>query len=56
MTNLATKLVQSAARYPDRAAVRLDEQVLSYRDLDETSARAASWLAGAGSREATGSA
>ncbi len=48
MTNLATKLVQTAARYPDRAAVRLDEQVLSYRDLADKSARAAAWLRGRG--------
>jgi long-chain acyl-CoA synthetase len=48
MTNLVTKLAETTARYPDRPAVRLDEQVLSYRDLDETSARAASWLAGRG--------
>jgi long-chain acyl-CoA synthetase len=48
MTNLATSLVRSAGRYPDRIAVRLDEQALCYRDLDEASARAASWLAGRG--------
>ena len=48
MTNLATNLVRSAGRYPDRVAVRLDEQVLNYRDLDEASARAASWLTGRG--------
>jgi long-chain acyl-CoA synthetase len=48
MTNLVTKLTETTARYPDRPAVRLDEQVLSYHDLDETSARAASWLAGRG--------
>ena len=48
MTNLATNLVQTAARYPDRIAVRLDEQVLSYRELDDKSARAASWLLGRG--------
>jgi long-chain acyl-CoA synthetase len=48
MTNLATNLVRSAGRYPDRVAVRLDERVLSYRDLDEASARAASWLTGRG--------
>jgi long-chain acyl-CoA synthetase len=48
MTNLATNLVRSAGRHPGRVAVRLDEQVLRYRDLDEASARAASWLAGRG--------
>ena len=56
MTNLATNLVRSAGRYPDRAAIRLDEQVLRYRDLDEASARAASWLAARGIGQATGSA
>ncbi len=48
MTNLAANLVQTAARYPDRASVRLDEQVLSYRDLEDMSARAAAWLRGRG--------
>jgi long-chain acyl-CoA synthetase len=48
MTNLATTLTQATATYPDRAAVRLDEYVLRYRDLDEASARAASWLLGRG--------
>ncbi len=37
MTNLAANLVRSARRHPDRVAVRLDEQVLRYRDVDETS-------------------
>jgi long-chain acyl-CoA synthetase len=48
MTNLATTLTQATTRYPDRAAVCMDERVLRYRDLDETSARAASWLSGRG--------
>ena len=48
MTNLAATLTQSAAAYPDRAAVRLDQHLLNYRDLDEASARAASWLRGRG--------
>ncbi len=48
MTNLATILVQTAARHPDRIAIQLDDQLLRYRDLDEASARAASWLAGRG--------
>ena len=48
MTNLATILMNSAGSYPDRTAVRLDERALSYRDLDELSARVASWLAGRG--------
>ena len=48
MTNLVTTLTQAAATYPDRPAVLLDERVLRYRDLDEASARAASWLLGRG--------
>jgi long-chain acyl-CoA synthetase len=48
MTNLVTTLTQATATYPDRAAVRLDEHVLSYRELDDASARVASWLAGRG--------
>ena len=48
MTNLAATLTQATATYPDRPAVRLDEHVLRYSDLDEASARAASWLYGRG--------
>lgn len=48
MTNLATTLAQTTAEYPDRAAICMDERVLRYRDLDETSARVASWLSGRG--------
>jgi long-chain acyl-CoA synthetase len=48
MTNLATTLARTAARYPDRPAVRLDEHILHYSDLDEASARVASWLLGRG--------
>jgi long-chain acyl-CoA synthetase len=48
MTNLATTLTQATARYPDRAAIRMDAHVMTYRDLDEASARAASWLLGRG--------
>ncbi len=50
MTNLADTLISSTAAGPDRAAVRLGEQVLSYRDLDNASARAAAWLARRGVR------
>ena len=48
MTNFATKLTQAAARYPERTAVLLDERVLTYRDLDDASARVAAWLPGRG--------
>jgi len=44
MSNLASTLTQAASQYPDRAAVRLDERVLTYRDLDDASARVAAWL------------
>jgi len=44
MTKLAEKRARSAATYPDRPAVRLDERVLRYRELDEASGRVASWL------------
>ena len=44
MTNLATNLVNTAAREGHRPAVRLDDLVLSYADLDDRSARVASWL------------
>ncbi len=42
--NLAANLVRSAATYPDRPAVRLDETVLTYATLDERSARIAGLL------------
>jgi long-chain acyl-CoA synthetase len=50
MTNLATNLTETAGRYPDRAAVRLDEQLLTYRDLDDRSARIAGRLRDGGLR------
>lgn len=43
--NLARILDEAARMYPQRPAIRLDEQVLSYAQLDELSARAAGWLA-----------
>ena len=48
MTNLATTLTQATARYPDRAAIRMDAHMMTFRDLDEASARAVSWLLGRG--------
>lgn len=44
MTNLATILTDSARRHPDRPAVRLDDVVLTFAELDEQSAVAAAWL------------
>jgi long-chain acyl-CoA synthetase len=42
--NIAQVLRESARIYPDRPAVRLDELVISYAELDELSGRAAGWL------------
>ncbi|MDT7582685.1 MAG: long-chain acyl-CoA synthetase, partial [Pseudonocardiales bacterium] len=44
MTNLARNLLNTAAKHPDRPAVKLDEQILSYADLLDTSARMAALL------------
>src|SRR5215469_9819441 len=44
MTNLALDLREAAQMYPDRPAVRLDDTILSYAQLDDLSARAAGWL------------
>ncbi|HEU5267834.1 MAG TPA: AMP-binding protein, partial [Jatrophihabitans sp.] len=44
MTNLATNLTDAAGRVPDRPAVRLDDTVLSYAELDDRTARVAGWL------------
>jgi long-chain acyl-CoA synthetase len=48
--NLATNLVSTAGRYAGRPAVRLDDTVLSYADLDRRSAQAAGLLRGYGIR------
>src|SRR5262245_60218639 len=48
--NLADNLVRSAAQYPDHPAVRLDDALLSYADLDRHSARLATLLADKGMR------
>jgi long-chain acyl-CoA synthetase len=44
MINLALDLREAAKMYPDRPAIRLDGETLSYAALDELSARAAGWL------------
>jgi long-chain acyl-CoA synthetase len=44
MTNLALDLREAAQMYPDHPAVRLDDTILSYSQLDDLSARAARWL------------
>jgi len=43
--NLAENLVRSAEASPDRPAIRLDDIVLTYADLDQRSARVAGLLA-----------
>ncbi len=48
MANLASNLVEAAEIYPDRAAVRHDDLVLTYGELDERSARVAGLLAAHG--------
>jgi long-chain acyl-CoA synthetase len=42
--NLAVNLARSADRFPGRPAVRLDQTVLTYADLDDSSARVAGLL------------
>ncbi|HEX8858165.1 MAG TPA: long-chain fatty acid--CoA ligase [Actinomycetes bacterium] len=48
MANLALNLVEAKDMYPDRAAVRLDDRILTYGQLDERSGRVASLLTGLG--------
>jgi long-chain acyl-CoA synthetase len=46
--NLATNLLNSARRFADRPAVRLDDTVLTYRDLCDSSGRMAALLSARG--------
>ena len=48
MTSLATNLRDAAGQYPGKAAVRLDDTVLTYADVDDRTARVAGWLRGRG--------
>ena len=48
--NLAANLTRNAAAHPDRVAIRLGDDAVTYRDLDESSARVAGLLAGRGVR------
>jgi long-chain acyl-CoA synthetase len=48
MTNLAHNLLNTMATHPDRPAVKLDEQILSYTQLWDASARMATLLRGMG--------
>ncbi len=42
--NLAGNLLQGGRAHPDRPAIRLDDLVITYTQLDDLSARAAGWL------------
>ena len=44
MTNLANILTESVRRHHERPAIRLDDIVITYAELDELTARAAGWL------------
>jgi long-chain acyl-CoA synthetase len=48
MTNLVESLLDTAARHPDRPAVKLNDHVLSYADLLDAAARTATLLRGFG--------
>ena len=48
--NLADNLIRSSKAFPDRPAVRLDDTVLSYRALEESSAQVAGILWDRGTR------
>jgi long-chain acyl-CoA synthetase len=48
--NLASNLTRTASRHPNRTAVRLGEEVLTFRDLDQASARITGLLRGRGIR------
>jgi long-chain acyl-CoA synthetase len=50
MPNLAELLTDTAARSPERDAIRLDDLTLSYRELDETAGRVAGLLQAKGIR------
>ncbi|MFT4081402.1 MAG: long-chain fatty acid--CoA ligase [Nocardioides sp.] len=44
MTNLAMNLKDAVGQYADRVALRLEDAMLTYRQLDDLSARVAGWL------------
>jgi long-chain acyl-CoA synthetase len=54
MPNLALALVEAARIYPDRVAVRQDDIVLTYTELDERTAEVAGWAALNGVRPGDG--
>jgi long-chain acyl-CoA synthetase len=50
MTNLSLNLSQSAGRYAERPAIRMDDYLLTYAALDDAAARAAALLVDRGLR------
>jgi long-chain acyl-CoA synthetase len=48
VTNLANNLYEAAQMHPDKPAVRLDDTVLTYRELHARAASVAQWLVGEG--------
>lgn len=48
MANLALHLIRTAQERPDAVAVILDDERLTYRDLDALTSRMAGWLRGQG--------
>ena len=55
MSSLASLLTDTAARYGDRPALKLDDVELSYAAFDEAAARWRDSCASAASRQATAS-
>ena len=54
MTNLASNLADAARAHAGRVAVRVGGAAVTYRELDEASARVAGLLRGRGFKPATG--
>jgi acyl-CoA synthetase (AMP-forming)/AMP-acid ligase II len=48
VTNLAVNLLRTAARFPDRPALRLGDDVMTYAALDDASARVVTYLRSCG--------
>ena len=48
MTNLAENLTATAQEHPDRPAVKLDDLVVTYRELEDGARRVATWLKASG--------
>lgn len=48
MSNLAGRLIQSAEKFGERPAIRLEENILTYSDLDDRTRRTAGRLVDGG--------